>query len=142
VLSPNTPFLTPEGKPVEWLTPGGEPLEGIPEEEAQKYYESPLYYPAFTDWMKQQSDMSGAFQQFVEKEYPSLAGQFQYQQGHLTGFPSEEEAIAGAETTEQAFQGWLTQQVPEVYQEYMGQRPYMRGERYSDYSPTTRLVNW
>lgn len=142
VLGNKDIWFNPDGTPVEWITPGGEPLEGLPEEEAQKYWENPLYYPTFTDWFNQQQDFSGAFRGFVENKYPSLAAQYQYNVGHLQGFPSEEEALANAQNIEQGFQGWLTEQVPGVYQEYMGQRPYMRGERYSDYSPTTRLVNW
>ena len=116
---------------------------GAGQEAAEReHYESPMYYPAFTDWVREQGDMSGAFRGFVEQKYPSLAAQHQYDVGHLTGFPSEEEALAGAQGIEQAFQGWLTEETPALYQEYMGQRPYARGERYADYSPTTRLTNW
>ena len=56
-----------------------------------------MWYPTFTDWYNQQQQMSGAFSQFVESEYPNLTAQFQYNLGHQAGYPSEEEALTGAQ---------------------------------------------
>jgi hypothetical protein len=109
---------------------------------AERYGEAPEYQPAFTQWLKGQGEFSGALQEYIEKQYPSLRSEYEAGLSRLTGYPTREEARTEAEKRESGFQAWLTEQTPEIYQEYMGQRPTERGERLYQYAPTMRTVNW
>lgn len=109
----------------------------------ERYGETPMLQETFAAWLPQAAgDMSGALREFVENQYPSLRAQYEAGLPRLTGFPTREEARAEAAKREAGFSAWLTGQTPELEQEYWGQRPYARGEQYSQYSPTLRTVNW
>jgi len=108
----------------------------------EAFRETPMYGETFASWMSQQRDMSGAFTGFVESEYPSLRGRFEAAQPREVGYPTREAARAEVERKESAWQAWLPQQVPELWQEYSFQPPAMRGERHYMYQPTMRPVNW
>ena len=108
----------------------------------ERYGEEPEYQPAFAQWMGEQGQFSGALQEYVEREYPSLKSEFQATQPTLTGFPTREEARAEATRREQAFQAWLPQQIPGREQEYWSQRPTERGERLWMQAPNVVAKNW
>jgi len=108
----------------------------------ERYGEQPMYSQTFAKWMDEQRGFSGALSEYVEGQFPSLRAQFESGVGRLTGFPTREEARAEAARREQAWEGWLTRATPEIYQDYMGQRPSARGEKYHEYSPTLRSVNF
>lgn len=108
----------------------------------EAFGETPEYQPAFAQWMGGQEQFSGALQQYVEREYPSLKSEFQATQPTLTGFPTREEARAEAARRESGWQAWLTERTPELEQEYWSQRPLERGERPYMYSPAMVAKNW
>ena len=108
----------------------------------ERYGEAPEYQPAFAQWMGEQGQFSGALQEYVEREYPSLKSEFQATQPTLTGFPTREEARAEATRRESGWQAWLSERTPELEQEYWSQRPAERGERLYMQQPTMRAVNW
>lgn len=108
----------------------------------ERYREQPMYQETFTQWMEGQSGVSSALQSYIESEYPSLRSEFEAGIGRLGGFPTREAARGEATRRESSWQAWLGERLPETEQEYYMQRPYARGERYRDYSPTLRAVNW
>jgi hypothetical protein len=119
--------------------------EGYTEERyaaKERYGETPMYPEAFANWRKEQSDMSGALLEYIQSEYPSLRAEFEAGLPRLTGYETREEARAEATKRESGFAAWLSEETPEIYQEYMGQRPAERGERYYVQAPTTRVTNW
>jgi len=108
----------------------------------ERYKEAPQYQPQFAQWLGEQGQFSGALEQFVESQYPSLRSEFQATQPKLTGFPTPGEARAEATQREQVWQGWLGGRTPELEQEYWRQRPEQRGERRWMQAPTMRTANW
>jgi len=108
----------------------------------ERYRETPQYQPQFAQWLGEQGQFSGALEQFVESQYPSLRSEFQATQPRPTGFATPEAARTEAARREQAWQGWLGGRTPELEQEYMGQRPAQRGERLWMQAPTMRTANW
>ena len=108
----------------------------------ERYKETPQYQPPFTQWLGEQGQFSGALEQFVESQYPSLRSEFQAGMPRLTGFPTPGAARGEAERREQAWQGWLGGRTPELEQKYWGQRPAQRGERLWMQQPTLRTANW
>ena len=110
--------------------------------EQERYTEAPMYPETFTAWLNQQGQFSGALEKYVESQYPSLRSQFESQAGRLTGKPTREEARAEASRREAGFQAWLGGEVPGLKQEYWGQRPDVRGERFYMQSPNVRELRW
>jgi len=108
----------------------------------ERYREQPMYSETFTGWIQGQSETSQALQAYIKSEYPSLQAEYKAGVGALTGFPTREEARAEAGRRETGWEAWLEERLPETTQEYYSQRPYQRGERYRDYSPTHRTTNW
>ena len=108
----------------------------------ERYKETPQYQPPFTQWLGEQGQFSGALEQFVESQYPSLRSEFQAGMPRLTGFPTPGAARGEAERREQAWQGWLGGRTPQLEQKYWGQRPAQRGERLWMQQPGLRQVNW
>jgi len=108
----------------------------------ERYRETPEYQPPFQQWLGEQGQFSGALEQFVESQYPSLKSEFQATQPELTGFPTREAARTEETRRKQAWQGWLSGRTPELEQEYWGQRPEQRGERLWMQTPTMRTANW
>lgn len=108
----------------------------------ERYRETPRYSETFAGWIGQQGDVSQALKGYIEKEYPSLRTEYQAGLPRLTGYPTREEARAEATRRETGWEAWLGEKRPEVYQEYMTQRPAERGERLWMQQPTMREVNW
>jgi len=108
----------------------------------ERFREPARLSEAFTGWMERQGQLSGAFTQFVESEYPSLRGEFEAGLPRPVGYPTREAARAEAARRERGFEAWLPKQMPEVREEYWSQRPAARGERLWMQQPTLRAVNW
>jgi len=108
----------------------------------EEFHEAPMYQEKFQQWIQGRSDTSGALQQYIESKYPSLRAEFESGISREVGFPTREEARTEAAQRESGWQNWLSQRMPETRQEYWGQRPADRGERYYMYSPATRAVSW
>lgn len=109
----------------------------------EAYHETPMYSETFAKEIQQWAgSMSGALRGFVENQFPSLQAQYEAGVGPLKGYPTPEEARAEAARRASGFEAWLPKQVPELEQQYYEQRPYARGERYQEQSPTLRAVNW
>jgi len=108
----------------------------------ERYHKTPEYLQAFSPWLEEQGQFSGALAAFTEKQYSSLASRFKATQPALTGFPTPEAARAEKARRESQFQAWLPGQMPGVEQKYWGQTPLMRGERPYMYQPPMRTVNW
>jgi len=108
----------------------------------ERYHEAPRYQETFSKWIQGQGNVSGALQQYIQSKYPSLRAEFESGISREVGFPTREEARTEASQREAGWQSWLSQRMPETRQDYWGQRPSDRGERYYMYAPTTKTVNW
>ena len=121
---------------------GGLPGTGDGTTTGQTYMEQPMLSQQFSTWMHDQEEMSGAFSQFVESEYPSLRGRFDVIEGRMPEFGSREAAEEHALGVEGRWKSWLTGQTPELEEQYWSQRPQQRGEKLFEYAPAMRAINW
>lgn len=108
----------------------------------ERYREPARYSETFAGWVEGQGGISEALRGYVEGQFPSLRAEYESTLPRETGFATREEARAEAAKREKGWAGWLQSELPEVRQEYYMQRPYARGERYAEQSPTLRAVNW
>ncbi|MCJ7805897.1 hypothetical protein MUP46_04630 [Patescibacteria group bacterium] len=109
----------------------------------EAYHETPMYSETFAKEIQQWAgSMSGALRGFAENQFPSLRAKYEAGVGQMKGYSTPEEARAEAARRASGFEAWLPKQVPELKQQYYEQRPYARGERYQEQSPTLRAVNW
>jgi len=112
-------------------------------ESAQEAYQpSPQYSPAF---YKQQEALGGEsvyYQNWMTDMFPELSRRFEATQPKQVGYPTREEQRAAEAQLEQGFGQYLTGEQADLYQEFYGQTPYMRGERPSVYQPRLRQVSY
>ena len=108
----------------------------------EQYREPTMYRERFAQWLHGQGDVSGALREYIESKYPSLQARFGAGMPRETGYYTREEARTAAAQREGQWKAWLSKQRPEIYQDYMGQRPSARGEKYWEYSPSLRSVNF
>jgi len=108
----------------------------------ERYTEAPMYGETFAGWMGEQEQFSGALQQYVERQYPSLQSQYKAGMPRQTGSPTREEARTEAAKREAGFAAWLSGETPGIYQKYMAQRPTERGERLWMQAPNVKELGW